>query len=67
MTKIKIKTNRGANKRFKMTANGKVIHYKANKSHILTSKARKRKNRLKKSAAVHFVDAVNIKRLLPYL
>ncbi len=67
MAKIKIKTNRGAKKRFKITANGKVVHYKANKSHILTSKARKRKNKLKKSVVVNSVDAMNIKRLVPYL
>lgn len=67
MAKIKIKTKKGAKKRFKITANGKVVHYKANKSHILTSKGRKRKNRLKKSAVVNSVDSNNIKRLVPYL
>ncbi len=67
MTKIKIKTKRGAKKRFKITANGKLVHYKANKSHILTTKTRKRKNRLKKSVIVNLVDAMNIKRLVPYL
>jgi large subunit ribosomal protein L35 len=67
MAKIKIKTNRGAKKRFKVTASGLVVHHKANKSHILTSKGRKRKNRLKKSAVVNSVDSLNIKRLIPYL
>ncbi len=67
MAKIKIKTNRGAKKRFKITKSGLVMHRKANKSHILTSKNRKRKNRLKKIAAVNSVDSMNIKRLLPYL
>lgn len=67
MAKIKIKTNKGAKKRFKITATGKVMHFKANKSHILTSKNRKRKNRLRKNAVVNSVDAMNIKALIPYL
>jgi large subunit ribosomal protein L35 len=67
MAKIKIKTNRGAKKRFKVTATGLVVHRKANKSHILTSKKRGRKNRLKKSAVVNSVDSLNVKRLIPYL
>ncbi len=67
MAKIKIKTNKGAKKRFKVTANGLVVHHKANKSHILTSKKRGRKNRLKKSVVVNSVDLLNIKRLIPYL
>ncbi len=67
MTKIKIKTKRGAKKRFKITATGKLVHYRANKSHILTSKNRKRKNRLKKSVVVSSSDSMNIKKLIPYL
>lgn len=67
MAKIKIKTNRGVKKRFKITANDLVVHHKANKSHILTSKDRKRKNRLKKSVVVNSVDSLNVKRLIPYL
>ena len=67
MAKIKVKTSRGAKKRFKITANGLVVHRKANKSHILTSKGRNRKNRLKKSAVANSTDSANIKRLLPYL
>lgn len=67
MPGIKIKTSRGAKKRFKVTGSGKVVHYKANKSHILTSKNRKRKNRLKKSTVVNGVDALNIKKIIPYL
>jgi large subunit ribosomal protein L35 len=67
MAKIKIKTNKGAKKRFKVTATGKIMHFKANKSHILTSKNRKRKNRLRKIAVVNTAFAVNIKKLIPYL
>ena len=47
MAKIKIKTNKGAKKRFKVTATGIVVHHKANKSHILTSKKRGRKKATK--------------------
>ena len=67
MAKIKAKTSRGAKKRFKITGTGLVVHHKANKSHILTSKKRGRKNRLKKSSVVNSVDSLNIKKLLPYL
>ncbi len=67
MPKIKVKTKKGAKKRFKVTATGLVIHHKANKSHILTSKKRGRKNRLKKGTVVNPVDAGNVKRLIPYL
>ncbi len=67
MTRIKMKTKKGAKKRFKVTATGLVAHNKANKSHILTSKKRGRKNRLKKSALVNSVDSLNVRRLIPYL
>ena len=67
MAKIKIKTKKGAKKRFKVTVTGLVVHYKANKSHILTSKKRGRKNRLKKSSVVNSMDSLNVKRLIPYL
>ncbi|MHB1679674.1 MAG: 50S ribosomal protein L35 [bacterium] len=67
MKKIKIKTSKGAKKRFKITGTGKVMHYKAGKSHILTSKAHKRKKRLVKQGVVNAVDSLNIKKLIPYL
>jgi len=43
----KKKTHRGAKKRFKLSANGKVLRHKANKRHILTKKTRSRKRRLR--------------------
>ena len=46
----KLKTHKGAQKRFKVTAKKKVLHKKANKSHILTKKASKRKRHLGKKA-----------------
>lgn len=60
----KMKTNRGAAKRFKVTASGRVKRRKANKSHILNKKRRKRKRRLRKAALVHHAEERNIKRLL---
>ncbi len=66
MPKIKVKSSRGAKKRFKITGTGKVVHRKANKSHILTTKNRKRKNRLKKTSVANNTDGKNIKKLLPY-
>ncbi len=48
----KMKTNKGARKSFKKTANGKFKRKKAFKSHILTSKSRKRKRNLRKATLV---------------
>ena len=62
----KVKTHRGAAKRFKLTATGKVKRSKAYASHILTSKERKRKRNLRHSALVHKSDQDRIKKLLPY-
>ena len=63
----KIKTSRGAAKRFKMTGTGKVKRRKGYSRHILTHKTRKQKRRLGKSALVHKTNEKAIKRLLPYL
>ena len=61
----KMKTNRGASKRFKITGSGKVKRFKANKSHILTKKSPKRKRRLRRPGTVSTRgEAKNIKRLL---
>ena len=60
----KMKTNRGARKRFKATASGKIKRRKAFKSHILTKKTRKRKNKLKKGALVSSADFPRVSRLL---
>lgn len=62
----KMKTNRGAAKRFKKTAKGKLKRKKAYTSHILTKKTSKRKRNLRKSSLVHKADEKRIKRLLPY-
>ncbi len=63
----KLKTHRGAAKRFKLTGTGKVKRRKAFHRHILTSKTAKRKRNLRKSAVLDDRDAPGIKRLIPYL
>jgi len=61
----KIKTCRGAAKRFKKTGSGKVKRYKAYGSHIMTKKSSKRKRNLRKSDLVDRSDAKRVSRLLP--
>jgi large subunit ribosomal protein L35 len=61
----KTKTNRSAAKRFKKTASGKIVRRKALKRHMLTSKTRARKRRLRKSSLVDSADARRMGRLLP--
>jgi len=63
----KIKTNRGAAKRFRKTGTGKIRRNKAFTSHILTKKTTKRKRDLRQSTVVAKVDEKNISRLIPYL
>jgi large subunit ribosomal protein L35 len=63
----KLKTHRGAAKRFSLTGTGKVKRSKAYKSHILTKKSTKRKRNLRKSAILDERDSRKIKRLIPYL
>lgn len=63
----KMKSNRGANKRFRATGGGGIRRAKAGKSHILTSKNKKRKRALRKTALVHPTNEASIRRLLPYL
>ena len=62
----KMKTHRGAAKRFKKTATGKIKRYRAFHSHILEKKAKKRKRRLRSSALVHKSDLKRVKKMLPY-
>jgi len=64
--KIKLKTHRGAAKRFKRTKNGKFLRGNAFSQHILTSKTRKRKRGLKGTTSVAAVDVPKIARMLPY-
>jgi large subunit ribosomal protein L35 len=63
----KLKTNRGAAKRFKKTGSGKLKRSKAFTSHILTKKSTKRKRKLRKSGLVDPANAPTIRKILPYL
>jgi len=63
----KIKTNRAAAKRFRKTASGKYKAGHANRSHILTKKATKRKRNLRQTNIVRAEDAGRLNRMLPYL
>ncbi len=63
----KIKTNRGAAKRFRSTAKGKIVRKKSGLRHILTSKAASRKRRLRKPGLVAKADVPAVRRLMPYL
>lgn len=62
----KMKTNRAAAKRFKKTGGAKIKRGSANRRHILTSKPRSRKVRLRKTAYVERDTVKEVKRLLPY-
>jgi len=62
--KLKLKSKRGARKRFKLTATGKIKRGHAMKRHILTKKAKGRKRRLRKSTLVSDADAPNVRRML---
>ena len=62
----KIKTHRGAAKRFKVTGSGKIKRYKGFKSHLLTGKSSKRTRSLRQSGLVADAQLENVKRLLPY-
>ncbi|MFQ5850859.1 MAG: 50S ribosomal protein L35 [Candidatus Binatia bacterium] len=63
----KIKSSRGAVKRFRVTASGKVKRGRGFKSHLLSSKGRKRKRRLRQPGVVSARDVKAIRRLIPYL
>jgi large subunit ribosomal protein L35 len=65
MPKTKIKTHRGAAKRFNLTKNGKVKMNKAFRRHILNKKTTKRKRHLRKQAYCSKANAAVIKKLIP--
>ncbi len=62
----KLKTHRGAAKRFKKTGSGKLRRRHSHMRHILTSKRRKRKRRLRSGALVSDADLAKTLRMLPY-
>ena len=64
--KQKLKTHRGAAKRFKKTGTGKILRASAFKRHILTSKTTKRKRHMRGSKEVTPGDARKVALMLPY-
>lgn len=62
----KLKTNRGAKKRFSVTKKGKLKAKKSKMRHILSTKPKKQKRRLKEPLYVSSGDKKHIKTLLPY-
>lgn len=63
----KMKSNRGAAKRFTVTGKGKVRRSKAYSSHILTKKSTKRKRKLRQRTLIADADMKTVRRMLPYL
>jgi len=63
----KLKTNRGAAKRFKLTASGKFKRAQAFHNHILTKKSSKRKRKLRLGTQVSPSDTAAVRRMLPYV
>ena len=62
----KLKTHKGAAKRFKKTATGKVKRRHAFLRHMLTSKDKKRKSKLSSGTLVSDADTPKVKRMIPY-
>jgi len=60
----KMKSNRGAVKRFKVTARGKVKRLSSHHSHILTKKSRKRKRQLRKGKLIDGSDLKRVRKML---
>jgi large subunit ribosomal protein L35 len=61
-----LKTHRGAKKRFKITATGKIIRSHSGKRHLLGTKAAKRMRKLKKLTQVHKTDVNAVRQMMPY-
>ena len=66
MTKIKAKTHKGAKKRFKITATGKILRTKGMKSHLRRKKAPRTKRMFDRMLDLNAADERRVKRLLPY-
>lgn len=62
----KVKTHRGAKKRFKISATGKVMYKKSGMRHINEHMSRKRQRGLNQTGVLNKTDSANIRRLLPY-
>ena len=64
--KLKLKSRRGAVKRFKLTGTGKVKRYHAFKRHILTKKSTKNKRHLRGAANVHESNMGHVAKMMPF-
>ena len=62
----KMKTNKSASKRFKVTKTGKIKRHKAFASHLKTHKSAKRRRNLRKANILEPEDMDRVKRMLPY-
>lgn len=62
----KLKTHRGAAKRFKRTAAGKIVRSSAFKRHLLSSKTTKRKRQLRGTTVIAEQDHAKVERMIPY-
>lgn len=63
----KMKTNRGAAKRFRKVASGRFKRAQSHRRHILTKKSMKRKRHLRSAIQVHKSDTAMLRRMLPYV
>ena len=66
MAKLKLKSHRGAAKRFKKTGTGKIVRNHAFARHILTSKSRSRKRTLHQAVVADKSDQAKLREMLPY-
>jgi large subunit ribosomal protein L35 len=64
--KMKLKTHRGAAKRFKMSSTGKILRWRSGKRHLLGTKKPRRMRRLLNKIQVNKADERNIRLALPY-
>ena len=64
--KLKLKTHRGARKRFKISSTGKIRRMHSGHRHLLGTKAPKRGRRMRKAVAVHPADVPNVRKMFPY-
>lgn len=63
----KVKTHKGAKKRFKISATGKLIFKKQGMRHIATGMNRKRKRQLKETGVISGKVAANVREIMPYM
>jgi large subunit ribosomal protein L35 len=64
--KMKLKTHRGAAKRFKITSTGKIMRWHSGKRHLLGTKAPRRQRKLANKVEVNPADVRNVRLALPY-